>query len=170
MKIENPLFRRAEISFHHFDGVVDIWTTDSEIETLNWIKRENFTSLRLQSSPWSIIEFFTYQFKDLKCTNEIRHQLSPIIVKMVQKRNTSANQIHSNFLRFNSKYLVRSIAYFHSGEGDSTVVDFTGIPDWDLIFLTSLKLFEEILMSYFPGERSLNTNNLLFIEHFFLNN
>lgn len=167
MKIEKPLFRRVEISFHDLEIIVEIWTTDVQIELINRVDWTKSANVRIQSSPWSIIEFRTCKFKRLKCTNEIRHQLSPSVQETFQKRKIAGNGISPDFSNVPSMYVNRSLAYFQSAKTDCTIVDFSGIPDWDLIFLTSLELVDEICSPYFSRNNSPAIDNLILVEHFF---
>lgn len=157
--IEYPLFRRAEISFKYLDQTVDIWTTDSEIQRLKIGELLIYPSIRLQSSPSSIIEFDPKKLKKVLITNEIRHKSSAVITNFIQKRSS----FPQHFSRLSSKYVLKSIAHYGTNDHTTISFDISDLIDWDWIFLTSLESFEIILKS----RSKLSKENLIYVEHFF---
>jgi len=167
MKIENPLLRKVELIFHNLDEVVDVWMTDSDIEYSKHFNWNLFGSQRIQSSPWSTIEFSSKYYKLMKPTNEIRHKLSPIISTMTLRRKMINCLPIPDVEYIHSKYVSRSIGYFFVQDNSIEIIDFSKVPDSDLLFLSSIELIEEICQWHKINSKALTNNNLIFIEHFF---
>lgn len=160
--IEYPLYRRVEISFTCLDKPVDIWTTDSEIHRIKTGNLKTFSFIRLQSSPFSIIEFDYHALKKVDPTNEIRHFLSPAIRSFIQRGKTKTSRSPNQM----SKYVLNTIVHYVDHNLDFKSIDISGFPNWDWIFLTSLNFMETIAEIPFgdSGEK------LIFAEHFLRSN
>lgn len=160
--IEYPLYRRVEISFKCLEKPVDIWTTDSEIYRIKTENLKNYSCIRLQSSPFSIIEFDYQALKKVDPTNEIRHYLSPTFGSFLQQAKIISN--HSP--AFSSRYVLSTILHYLDLNLIPNSVSISGFRDWDWIFLTSLNFIETI--TEIP--LGVSGKTLIYAEHFLISN
>ena len=81
MKAIEPLYRKVLLHLNWMEEPVELWWTDKFVKS--WDRREirRLEFIRVQASPYSILEFDPDLIKKLEITDEVRHRDSPYITK-----------------------------------------------------------------------------------------
>lgn len=81
MTVNDPLYKKINLKLALLEDPIELWWNDSQLNA--WFNRKPRKNefFRVQSSPYSILEFEPELIQDLEITDEIRHKDSPFIKK-----------------------------------------------------------------------------------------
>lgn len=79
MIAKDPLYKKVLLHLNWMEDPIELWWTDNQINTWDLKKSRRLEFIRVESSPFSILEFDPDLYNKLVVTDEIRHRDSPYI-------------------------------------------------------------------------------------------
>lgn len=169
MKVEEPLCRRVELYLSGLNNSITCWMNDFEIQSFNQVKLDEFDFFRVKPSPFTLVEFQTRCFQEIKTTDEVRHKMSPVVVKTYYSIQGGIRPkiINDALIWVRTLQKIQAIAYYIDSDNSLKKRDLSLSYDVSTLYLTSLSLLEDICFEPVNDESLISSKDLIFVEYLF---